>query len=498
MFILNSSGAMSEEPIYLGGKGYTVRKDAISSAEAAHIREDLMARPKIHGAPVQPRAFPIYRESVSKFYIPRYYGNATYGIPACTRLPEPTSITVEFAGELREYQRAIVWRYLKAVESPGVGGGVISVPCGRGKTVIALAIISSMKLKTLVIVHKGFLVNQWKERIEQFIPGASVGKIQGQIIDVDGHDIVIGMLQSLSMKEYPRDLFGQFGLLIVDECHHISSEVFSRSLSNIVVSHTLGLSATMDRKDGLTPVFKMFLGDTIYEEQREQNKNVLVKAISYSSDSDKYGNEICDPRGQPSYSSMISEICRFDERTAFISHVIGCELANYDGQQVLVLAQQKDILLVLARHLEENSIPTGFYLGGMKQAALHASEKASVVLATYAMAAEALDIKSLTTLVLATPRTDVVQAVGRILRCPHLRPLIIDIVDAYPVFMRQWEKRMKYYNKNKYQIEQCESANYGGPWTTIAQDGKRLRKNSPMKGKCLISSTSLEQARVPI
>ena len=57
------------------------------------------------------------------------------------------------------------------------------------------------------------------------------------------------------------ELFNQFGLTIVDECHHISSEVFSRSLSRIVTKYTLGLSATMNRKDGLTPVFKMFLGE---------------------------------------------------------------------------------------------------------------------------------------------------------------------------------------------------------------------------------------------
>lgn len=477
---------------YLGAKGYTIYKSALDLSEEAYIRDALTARPMVRGAPVQPRPFPVYRESRGKYYVPRYFGNATYGVPSSVRLSPGTPISLAFSGELREYQNAIVWKFMTAIEDPGVGGGVISVPCGRGKTVIALAIMARLGLKTLVIVHKGFLVNQWEERIRQFLPSASIGRIQGQTIDVDGHDIVLGMLQSLSMKEYPRSVFDSFGLLVVDECHHISSEVFSRSLSNIVTPHTLGLSATMERKDGLTPVFKMFLGDTIYEEERERNQDVVVRAIKYRSDSDDYGNVTCDARGQPSYSSMISEICRFSPRTEFVSRVIIGELRDPPGQQVLVLAQQKDVLVSLAGLLTAASIDFGFYLGGMKPSALQASEGRTVVLATYAMAAEALDIKSLTTLVLATPRTDVVQAVGRILRCAHSRPLIVDIVDSYPVFSRQWEKRMRYYVRNQYKVEKCDSSAYGDGWELLAEQGKRVRKTAehgdPLKGRCLIAS----------
>ena len=128
----------------------------------------------------------------------------------------------------------------------------------EGKTVIALNIISKLKTKTLVIVHKGFLVEQWIERIQQFLPKARIGKIQGQIIDIEDKDIVIGMLQSLSMKEYPQNMFKEFGLLIVDEVHHIAAEVFVRSLFKIITKNVLGLSATIQRKDGLSKYLKCF------------------------------------------------------------------------------------------------------------------------------------------------------------------------------------------------------------------------------------------------
>ena len=94
----------------------------------------------------------------------------------------------------------------------------------------------------------------------------------------------MGMLQSLSMKEYPSSLFNSFGLTIIDEVHHISSEVFSCALFKIVTKYMLGLSATMNRKDGTTPVFKMFLGDVVFKGKREEEHNVTVQAMEYICD----------------------------------------------------------------------------------------------------------------------------------------------------------------------------------------------------------------------
>ena len=99
-------------------------------------------------------------------------------------------------------------------------------------------------------------------------------------------------------------------------------------------------------------------------------------------------------------------------------------------------------------------------MGGMKEAELKKSETCKIIVATYAMAAEALDIKTLTTLVLATPKTDIVQAVGRILRVKHERPMVVDIIDSHEVFLSQWQKRRKYYNENKYHIMHTKSPSY--------------------------------------
>jgi len=129
----------------------------------------------------------------------------------------------------------------------------------------------------------------------------------------------------------------------------------------------------------------------------------------------------------------------------------------------------------------------------MKEADLKKSESCQVIIATYAMAAEALDIKTLTTLILATPKTDVIQAVGRILRVKHERPLVIDIIDSHDVFLSQWQKRRKYYASNNYVIMHTKSLLYASnKWTTL-DDGK-TKKVAKTTSKSLKASTSASVA----
>tara|TARA_B100000508_G_scaffold137994_1_gene133377 strand:- start:166 stop:1608 length:1443 start_codon:yes stop_codon:yes gene_type:complete len=478
---------MTADPkTYLGKRGYCIYKDKISISEQGTIRDDLMVAPYIPKSPAPPIKFPIYRESMYKLYVPRFYGKSVYGEPEAIKLDEPEKSNMKFIGELRPYQNNIVSSYHKNLEK---GGGLLEVPCGRGKTICALKIASDVGLKTLVIVHKGFLLNQWVERIEQFIPNAKIGKIQGKTIDIEGKDIVIGMLQSLSMKEYPEETFSSFGLTIVDEVHHIAAEVFVRSLFKIVTKYVLGLSATMNRKDGLSKVFKMFLGDIVYKETREGNDNVLVKAITYKTTDDEFNEVKYDYRGNPAYSTMISKLCNFNPRSEFILKVVQDIYNENTKQQIMILAHNKSLLKYFYDAIDHRKFASvGYYVGGMKEQALKESENKSIIIGTYAMASEALDIKTLTTLVMATPKTDITQAVGRILRTKEHTPLVVDIIDDHDVFTNQWKKRKSYYKKENYKIISCDSNNYNNTDYKTEFDPE----NAPKKGsakkqrKCLI------------
>ena len=487
---------MSEKEVfnYLGKRGFSIIKDKISNEKLEFIRDKLTVKPYVPKAPVQPESFQIYRESKKKIYIPRFFGIEHFGYPNEDKISKGDDISLNFNGNLRDYQKKIVDIYLNHCKNKY--GGLLEIPCGRGKTVIALNIISKLKKKTLVIVHKGFLVDQWIERINQFLPGVNVGKIQGQIIDIDGKDIVIGMLQSLSMKEYPDGMFDCFGLTIVDETHHIAAEVFVRSLFKIVTNNVLGLSATMQRKDGLTKVFKMFLGDIIYKEKRDSEDNVIVKAVHYSTEDEEFNEIKYDYRGNPQYSTMITKLCSFSFRSEFILKVLQNTLLDKRNEQIMILAHNKNLLIYLHDAINHRNIASvGYYIGGMKAADLKVTESKKIIVATYAMAAEALDIKTLTTLVLATPKTDVTQAVGRILRVKHEQPLVIDIVDSHELFVKQWKKRRQFYIKNKYTIMETSNKNFEKDiWDTTykkGENGNKMIKNikkkeNPLVGQCLI------------
>jgi superfamily II DNA or RNA helicase len=131
------------------------------------------------------------------------------------------------------------------------------------------------------------------------------------------------------------------------------------------------------------------------------------------------------------------------------------------NQQIMILAQYKNILKYLHDAIAHRNIATvGYYIGGMKEQALKATESKKIVIATYAMAAEALDIKTLTTLIMATPKTDIEQSVGRILREKHSSPVVVDIVDSHDLFQNQWRKRKTFYKKENYKIIYTDSTSY--------------------------------------
>jgi len=366
-------------------------------------------------------------------------------------------------------------------------------------TVMALKIISLLKKKTLIVVHKEFLMNQWIERAEEFIPSAKIGKIQGPIFDVEGKDIVIGMLQTLYDREFPESAFDSFGLTIVDEVHRIGSEQFSKTLLRVITPNMLGISATVDRKDKLTRILYMFIGNKIYSEERKEEDPVCVRGIEYVTSDSDFMETAHDFRGNVKHSTMITKLCAFGPRSDFIVRVLQDLIKEDSKKQIMILCHNRSLLTYLFAAIEYRKFATtGYYVGGMKQSDLNATEGKQIVLATYAMAAEALDIKTLSTLVMVTPKTDIIQSVGRILRVKHENPIIVDIIDRHECFQNQWRKRKTFYRKCNYRILSTDSVRYKGmvmdnTWKSVYEPKQNTNsEDEDMVSKCLIPIDTLE------
>ena len=440
--------------------GYRIAKSDVPNL--THLKGILTVRPYIPSVFVKPRfvpKYPVFKESEEYMYVPKHYGIQEFGeIRTTTRnVPETDEQYWKFAGSIRPAQEPVVNSFLK----PEPHDGILSLQTGGGKTVCALYIASQLRLPTLVLVHNTFLRDQWIERIQTFLPNARIGTVQGDAIDVEGKDIVVGMLQTISMKDLPKETFKPIGLVIVDECHHIASEAFSQAVPKITSKYMLGLSATPERKDRLMHVINWFLGPILYKSEAldKVDSEVKVQVMEFETDDLKFNEIIYNNSGVMFTSLMINKLTEFEPRNQLLVELMEDVFEEKD-RQILVLSDRvehtKKLLEMLPEHIQKE---TGVLARGMKPAVRDefcASKR--ILISTYQLCKEGFDVPTLNTLIMATPRPDIEQIVGRILRVEKSKrttqPLILDIVD--PTFRRQFQSRNTLYKERNYTVEKVK------------------------------------------
>lgn len=385
-----------------------------------------------------PKVYTVYKKIDHGYIVPLLWG-LKYFDTDCTYRTNRIKIKNSTI-KLREKQMECI-DACDAQFKKSFGGGIINMKTGSGKTVCSLYIIGKYKMRTLIIVNTIELMNQWCDAIKVFLPDAKIGKIQGGTFDVDNKDIVIGMVQTISMrKEYTKDKFSIFSLVFIDECHHMSSEVFSEALFKTRVKYTFGLSATVNRKDGLEYIFKWHIGDVIYSDADSSKKQetIFVK-IEYRGET----KEKMLYNGKPKISTMITEISEDTERTRIICDKL---LDLEDDRRVLVLSDRISQLQQIHKILGDKI--SGMFIGKTPDDIKQETRNKKIMLATYQIASEGFNHPCLNTLLFATPRSSVTQAIGRIYRKIHLiQPMIIDLVDTFSIFPYQYKKRLAIYNK---------------------------------------------------
>jgi superfamily II DNA or RNA helicase len=338
-----------------------------------------------------------------------------------------------FSGTLRETQAEALEK-VSGLFHGGSYGGIVRAVTGWGKTVWTCALIARMQVPTLVVVHKEFLLNQWKERIEQFLPGTKVGIVQQDRCEFRDHGVAIGMIHSLvGDRDYGPDFWGWPGLVVSDECHRIAAETWSVVPTRFKARWRLGVSATPRRKDGADSVFFNHIGPVVFaaEEQRLKPKVRRVWTDFKLVQTATLNPDIV------SKNVVLKFMCGNAARNKTIVEQL--ILAVVAGRKPIVLSERLNHLDTIEQLFKREwgqrqnaPVPsTGFYVGGMKEEELDTAADAQVIFATRQFAEEGLDIPALDTIFLITPFSDVEQAVGRILRpCPGKKdPVVVDFVD---------------------------------------------------------------------
>ena len=393
---------------------------------------------------VQP--FPVYEDRYDgTVAVPRFWGEKNFGrtqelfgyIQKANRLV--------FKGEMRPgVQQEAAEKTIEQLQT--CGGGILSACTGMGKTAIALYVACIMKVKTLVVVHKQFLTDQWEDRIETFVPFAKIGRLQRDMEDVHDCDIVVGMLQSIAMREYDEDLLQDFGLVIFDEVHVVPAPVFSKALLRLCAPYMLGLSATPVRRDGLSKVINWFLGPIFYEHSLSGKSEVTVQVVRVRLSRTLPMNIV----------AAINILCNMEHRNTLI--VSKAQHLVLLGYKVMVITERRSHCEVLQNELKKVNIDGGLCYGGINNFELERSKEKAVLLGTYSYVKEGFDLPTLDAMILATPRSDVIQACGRVLRFQtRLSPIIIDIVDEYFIGRAQFNKRKIYYDRSGFTVNNTYS-----------------------------------------
>lgn len=425
-----------------------------SEAFARKVRSDLTQTIEV-GHPSRRRRIPV------SFYAKHYYGNglrvplayaAKHDGPVVDERTPNHQFHHQFHGVLRPAQRQVCEKTMDALRSSSCA--TLVMPTGGGKTVCALYIAAVVKLKPIIFVHKSFLAQQWKERIQQYLPSVHVSTVQGTEGDFTG-DIVIAMIQTFVSRQL--EIPSCCGMVIVDEAHHIVANQFKHVILRGITNqrHVLALSATPNRKDGLK--IQPLVGEIVTDEPRlpesiegsVDDRRVLVKIVNYTHPS----FSSCPPltaAGDVSYTGMVSALVDLPERTSFLAKLVAEET---DGRDTLVLSHRRQHCMDIAERLQRAGLDACLYIPG-KGKHHPPPPTAKIVVSTFSYVSEGFDMPRLSCLVFATPASNLQQSVGRILRTPDPKssPLVIDVADGWGLLNASTRKRRSFYHANGYVV----------------------------------------------
>jgi superfamily II DNA or RNA helicase len=437
-------------------RGYSIAKAGLNPKQIDTIKTELKVAPivpKTYAGTAQ--SFTLWSESKERFYLPVAWANDRFGICPVDTRPEGDALpeSLQFQGTLRQHQEEAISAFKTSKN------GIICLPCGYGKTFTGIAIAKEIGKCFLIVVHKEFLADQWSEELMRLLPGVRIGRIQGERCDIGSeYDVAIAMIQTICSRSFKAGTFQRFGFAIFDEVHHLGAEHFSQTLQQIHCKRMLGLTATPARQDGLSKVFEWYLGQICYQiARRPQDDTVRVEIMRYVCDVPAYAVVGTNWKGDVIRARMINQIANYVPRTKEIIGWLHPHLLDTD-RKLLILSDRREHLTDFEKGFQTLGLSSiGYYVGGMKQKDLDISAAKQIILGTFAMASEGMNIPTLNAVLLATPKSNIEQSVGRILRLKPeertIQPIIFDIVDsAFVECYGQWSRRKKFYKECGYSL----------------------------------------------
>ncbi|MDR2977498.1 MAG: DEAD/DEAH box helicase family protein [Streptococcaceae bacterium] len=424
-----------------------------------------------------PRLITSGREDTENIYLPRglekTLDSLIENVEIKNEQTQGSKIELEFKGQLYPEQKEAA----RAIQNQDIG--ILCARTGFGKTVVAAQAIAQRKRSTLILVQNHNLEKQWQKRLSEFLDiqtepapeytptgrirkKTKIGLISRNQAKQATEIIDVAMMQKLARlsSDDLKELFSHYGFIIIDECHHIAALTFEKVIRLASSKYLLGLSATPEREDGLTPIIFMRCGPIVFESQKLSQENPLLKSYMYP----RYTSigELDRTFEDLSYPEQLNFLSKSKIRNQQIIEDIN---QNYqEGRTSLVLSERLEHLDLLKNLLDEN-VKSFTLVGGRSKKQTQAiinelqnEEEAFVLFASSKFVGEGFDLPQLDTLFLTLPfkaKGSHKQYLGRLQRNlldkDELR--VYDYVDiSSPLFGSMYQKRLRVYKEMAYEL----------------------------------------------
>jgi len=400
------------------------------------------------------KPLPLYKIDSDYIHLPRQFAlnRYSYRFRVVDRTTLGTKEEMNYRLDYRRGQEEFVNTLTKAIKHNGYGA-IGQAKCGFGKTICASSVIANLGRKTLVIVHKDFLLHQWREAMKQSL-GVDCGIVKQDRCDYLDTPISIASVKSLFNRDYGEHFNNSFGLVVSDECHNVGAAQWYKVITNIPAKYQLGLTATPRRSDGYHNAFFWQIGKI----SALGSGDTLTPKVFRVYWKAQYNKKRYCLWGKPHFAKIQTVLGEDNRRSRWIVDNYVVKAAKAD-RSILILSNRVDHLKFMMRHFNKstnNRYNVAKCFGELNKREDAKLKEANIIFGTFQKVKEGFDRTSLDTLVLASPIKDIEQACGRIIRLKDNKkdPYIIDVVDlGIEMLVALGYLRLKQYGKLKYDIE---------------------------------------------
>ncbi len=341
------------------------------------------------------------------------------------------SMNVKFEGKLRDEQKIVKKDAIEYLNK--TGSIIISLYTGAGKTITSINLATTIKLKTLVIVNKIVLMNQWEESILSFCPSALVQKLTTKSRLKDDCDFYI--MNAINIEKMGRKFFKNIGLVICDEVHLILADTLSRSLQYLCPRYLIGLSATPYRPDGLNILLDFYFG-----------KNKIIKEmyrehIVYKVKTELTPNMELTENGKVNWNSVLKSQSEDEDRNNLIINIV----KHFSDRNFLVLTKR----VTQAKYIYNQLLKSGQNVTSLIGTQQEFDRDARILVGITNKCGTGFDFPKLNALILCSDLKEFfIQSLGRIFRTKDTIPIVFDLLDNNPILFRHYMERRNVYLKH--------------------------------------------------